>query len=466
MEKKRISLKWIALVFIFAATGAGILIGGNITASKFRAEQELNYRLNRSDLDGLGEIEGTIYVTGHKSPDSDTVGSSIAYAALLQTLGYDARPVVLGEINNETRYILETGGMETPVLLDDASGCNMVLVDHSEYTQSAEGLQDANVITIIDHHGDGSITTGNQLIYDARPLGSTATIVWIRYRNYGIEPDRKTAYAMVGSILSDTHNLQADTTTFADREAIKVLSVLAGINDKDALYQEMYQASISYDGMTDEEIFLSDMKEYEAVIRHVCRLANIFGTDRIRVFSFFEAYEARELVIAAMQRMVDIAAEYGLTLFHENEKDIYGDTADRVLDLQRNVKGLKFIYDPANFLQIGESTDRTLTEILPLCEHFHIKDYDTESGELVPAGMGSGEIGAIIDALCAVDGDAILVLEPHLKVFSGYAAIDGEPMKHRFDFETNRQAFDFAAKALGDLLISHGYTATKGGYVK
>ena len=51
MEKKRISLKWVALVFIFAATGAGILIGGNITASKFRAEQELNYRLNRSDLD-------------------------------------------------------------------------------------------------------------------------------------------------------------------------------------------------------------------------------------------------------------------------------------------------------------------------------------------------------------------------------------------------------------------------------
>ncbi len=210
----------------------------------------------------------------------------------------------------------------------------------------------------------------------------------------------------------------------------------------------------------------TDMDEYEAVIRHVCRLANIFGTDRIRVFSFFEAYEARDRVIAAMQRMVDIAAEYGLTLFHENEKDIYGDTADRVLDLQRNVKGLKFIYDPANFLQIGESTDRTLTEILPLCGHFHIKDYDTASGELVPAGMGSGEIGAIIDAICAVEGDAILVLEPHLKVFSGYAAIDGEPMKHRFDFETNRQAFDFAAGALGDLLKAHGYTATKGGYVK
>ena len=264
MRKNRNLWKWIALILVVAVIGAaGILIGRNVTASQYQVEQELNYRLNRSDLDGLGEIEGTIYVTGHRSPDSDTVGSSIAYASLLQALGYDARPVVLDDINNETRYILEAGGLETPMLLDDASGCNMVLVDHSEYSQSAEGLRDANVITIIDHHGDGSITTGNQLIYDARPLGSTATIIWIRYRNYGIEPDPKTAYAMVGSILSDTSNLQSNATTFADREALKELSLLARINDTDALYQGMYQASISYDGMTDEDIFFSDYKEYE-----------------------------------------------------------------------------------------------------------------------------------------------------------------------------------------------------------
>ena len=264
MEKKRNLWKWIALLFVIALVGGGgILIGRNVTASQYQSEQELNYRLNRSELDGLDEIEGTIYVTGHKSPDSDTVGSSIAYASLLRELGYDARPVVLEDINQETRYILETGGLETPMLLDDASGCNMVLVDHSEYSQAAEGLRDANEITIIDHHGAGSITTGNRLIYDARPLGSTATIIWIRYRNYGIEPDPKTAYAMVGSILSDTRNLQSNATTFADREALKTLSLLAGISDTDALYQELYLASISYDGMTDKEIFFNDYKEYE-----------------------------------------------------------------------------------------------------------------------------------------------------------------------------------------------------------
>ena len=265
MEKKISTWKWIAAILIIAAIcTVSFLIGRNVTASKYQAEQELNYQLNRSELDGLGEINGTIYVTGHKSPDSDTVGSSIAYAALLQALGYDAQPVVLGDINNETKYILETGGFEAPMLLEDASGCNMVLVDHSEYTQSAEGLQDANVITIIDHHGDGSVTTGNQLIYDARPLGSTATIIWIRYRNYGIEVDQKTAYAMVGSILSDTKNLQSATTTYADREALKELSLRAEINDTDAMYQEMFLASISYDGMTDEEIFFDDYKEYES----------------------------------------------------------------------------------------------------------------------------------------------------------------------------------------------------------
>ena len=53
----------------------------------------------------------------------------------------------------------------------------MILVDHSEYVQSAEGLKDANIISIIDHHGDGSVTTGNPIIYDARPIGATATIV-------------------------------------------------------------------------------------------------------------------------------------------------------------------------------------------------------------------------------------------------------------------------------------------------
>lgn len=247
-----------------AALAGGFFLGRNSVSEQVQKEKEFNIMLNRSELDWLKDIEGTIYVTGHKSPDSDTVGSSIACAYLMRQLGYDAVPVVLGPLNHESEFILKSAGIETPELLEDASGLNMILVDHSEYTQSADGLRDARIIFIIDHHADGAVTTGSQLIYDARPLGSTATILWIRFRNYGIEPDQQTATAMIGSILSDTKNMQSDTATNADREALKALNEIAKIPDLDAFYQEMYKVLLSYEGMSDEEIFFSDYKEYEA----------------------------------------------------------------------------------------------------------------------------------------------------------------------------------------------------------
>ncbi len=260
--------KWIVAIcmaLVLAAAGVtGYAIGRNSMSTEVEKERERNFRINHSELEGLGQIDGKIYVTGHKNPDSDTVGSAIAYTALLWELGYDAAPVVLGEINRESEYILKAAGVDKPMLLEDAAGLNMVLVDHSEYAQSADGLKDANIIGIIDHHGDGTVTTGNQLIYDARPLGSTATIIWIKYRDYGIEPSKKMALVMMGSILSDTFNLHPGSCTFADIEAVKELSGIAGVPDTDAFYAEMFKASVSYEGMTDEEIYFSDYKEYEA----------------------------------------------------------------------------------------------------------------------------------------------------------------------------------------------------------
>lgn len=264
MEKRA---KWVTracLLLLLIAVGlGGFFYGKAKEGSRFEEEKKLNILLHRSDLDGLGEIKETIYVTGHKSPDSDTVGSSIAYAALLRALGYDAVPVLLGPVNHESAYILQAAGLEAPALLEDASGLTMVLVDHSEYTQSANGLKDAKIISIIDHHGDGSVITANPLIYDARPIGSAATVTWLQYRDYGVEPDRQSAVMMMGAILSDTKNLQSGTTTFADREAVKVLSKLGGVTDTDAFYQDMNKALLSYEGKTDEEIFFTDYKEYE-----------------------------------------------------------------------------------------------------------------------------------------------------------------------------------------------------------
>ena len=267
--KQKPWLKPLCFFLLAAAVGAGGFflgenVGKNQADAAHLAAREIDILLHRSDLEGLGSIDGPIYITGHKSPDSDTVGSSIACAELLTKLGYDAQPVVLGEINHETAYVLKEAGLEAPPLLTDAAGKTMILVDHSEYTQSADGLRDARIIGIIDHHGAGAVTTGNQLIYDARPLGSTATILWTRFRDYGLEPDARTAKVMLGSILSDTNNLRPGTATFADLEAVRVLSGIAGVPDVNAFWEKMFEASLSYEGMSDEQIYFSDYKEYES----------------------------------------------------------------------------------------------------------------------------------------------------------------------------------------------------------
>ncbi|MCR4644762.1 MAG: DHH family phosphoesterase [Oscillospiraceae bacterium] len=340
----------VAAVFV-AAGGGGFYLGRMTALSSSKAETELNIRLNRSDLEYLDQVEGTILVTGHKSPDTDTVSSSMAYAALLRELGYDARPVVLGSINSETQYVLDAAGAEVPELLEDAAGCNMLLVDHSEYTQSAEGMQDANIIGIIDHHGDGSITTGSQLVYDARPLGATATIIWIRYRNYGIEPDRQTAMLLLGAILSDTYHLKSSTTTAADHEAVAALSKIAGMEDTDAFYDAMYRDAISYEGMSDKDIFYSDYKEYEA------------GSKKFSIgcVNAYDEEAAKDLAARMKPQAAASLAETGMdlafvqiTILHDDVSITYlvpcDDAADEVLETafgdRAAADGTSYVLDP------------------------------------------------------------------------------------------------------------------------
>ena len=136
--------------------------------------------------------------------------------------------------------------------------------------------------------------------------------------------------------------------------------------------------------MGKEEITL-DFTAYLDQVRHMCVLSNILGTDKIRMFSFYNAYDRRSQVIDYLNQMVETAKEYGITLCHENEKNIYGDTLERVLDLQQHVPGMKLIYDPANFLQVGEPAEKTLPVLHGLSEYFHIKDVITATAVAVSA---------------------------------------------------------------------------------
>ena len=209
-----------------------------------------------------------------------------------------------------------------------------------------------------------------------------------------------------------------------------------------------------------EDFSLSALVE---LTHHLCRLANIFETDKIRMFSFYSAYDKKEQVFDYLRQMQNIAAEYGVQLCHENEKDIYGDVVERVQELMANVPGLKFVYDPANYLQCGEKSENSLPALHSTTEYFHIKDVISETQELVPAGYGDGNIAKLIEM---IEDDKVMTLEPHLKVFDGYASFDNEEMKNKFHFSSNTEAFDAAVNALKALLVKAGYTETDGGFVK
>jgi len=180
-----------------------------------------------------------------------------------------------------------------------------------------------------------------------------------------------------------------------------------------------------------------DIDEYLKIVEHVCKLTNVFGAERIRMFSFFGAYDQPENVYEYLRRMIEVADRYGVKLCHENEKDIFGDTLERVLQIMQHVQGLYYVYDPANFLQVNQLPEQTLHELHDKTEYFHIKDVIASTGEIVPAGYGDGMIDTLISMIDPRQ-DTVLTLEPHLRVFAGYAQIDSQEMKTSIPLKTTK----------------------------
>lgn len=213
-------------------------------------------------------------------------------------------------------------------------------------------------------------------------------------------------------------------------------------------------------GKVDIEV---DFDEYLKKVEHVCKLANVFKVDKIRMFSFFKAYEKEEKVFEYLRKMIEVANKYNVYLYHENEKDIYGDTLVRVKRIMDNIDGLKYIYDPANYLQCNEKAKDTIEAFFNKTDYFHIKDVISETGQLVPAGYGDGMIEEL---LSKIKDDKTLTLEPHLTVFDSFKSIDNTEMKHKFTYNNANEAFDAAVKALKEILIKLGYKEENGVFVK
>lgn len=175
-----------------------------------------------------------------------------------------------------------------------------------------------------------------------------------------------------------------------------------------------------------------DFKPHLEKFKHVLDIAEIMQVKYIRLFSFFMPEDSdysvyRDEVMNRMQEFVKVAAGKNVILLHENEKGIYGDTAERCLDILKtiNCDYLRATFDPANFVQCNVDVFPHAYELLkPYIEYVHIKDAKFADGVVTPAGEGDGNVENVIKALVKDNFSGFLSLEPHLCSFVGFSDLE------------------------------------------
>ena len=202
-----------------------------------------------------------------------------------------------------------------------------------------------------------------------------------------------------------------------------------------------------------------DFAPHFEVFKHVVNIAKTLGTKYIRMFSFYHeggdewTAEEREEVLARLRQMIAYAKEQGVILLHENEKGIYGDTADRCIDVMKELgcEHFRAVFDPANFVQCGQDTKYAFDNLKEYVEYMHIKDARFEDGKVVPAGMGDGNVAYVLKGLFENGYQGFLSLEPHLGSFEGLAALELDDKMEGLP-KGGEGTFTLAYRALCDVL--------------
>ncbi|MED1673981.1 manganese-dependent inorganic pyrophosphatase [Pallidibacillus thermolactis] len=247
-----------------------------------------------------------VLVFGHKNPDTDTICSAIAYAELKRELGMDAEAVRLGEVNSETQYALDYFNVDAPRLVQKVTEetNTVILVDHNERGQSADDIEKAKVIEVIDHHRIANFETADPLYYRAEPVGCTATILNKLYKENNVEIKKEIAGLMLSAIISDSLLFKSPTCTEEDIQAAKELAEIANV-DIETYGMAMLKAGADISSKTAEELITMDAKPYD-IAGHKVMIAQVNTVDPQDVLARQPEIEA------AIQSSID---EKGLDLF-------------------------------------------------------------------------------------------------------------------------------------------------------
>jgi len=236
----------------------------------------------------------SVYVVGHKNPDTDSVTAAIAYAELMKAKGENFVPCMQGEANPETALVLERFGAAVPQILTDATGKQIALVDHSDIAQAPDNLSKGEVVAIVDHHKIGDVTTNNPIFFCAMPVGCTGTVLKTLFDSEGIKISAQIAGLMLAAILSDTVNFKSPTCTDADKKAVEGLAKIAGVNDTDALFMDMLKAKSSIQGIPAMALLNRDYKDFDMKGKKV-------GVGQLELATLDQAADIRDDLFKAME---------------------------------------------------------------------------------------------------------------------------------------------------------------------
>lgn len=203
---------------------------------------------------------------------------------------------------------------------------------------------------------------------------------------------------------------------------------------------------------------VQDFEEHFKLFCHTVNIAHVMEVPYIRMFSFFmpegeDPEKYHDEVFRRVGRMADYAAKHNVILLHENEKEIYGDVADRCRKLMEEFYSdhFKAVFDFANFVQCHQDTKEAYEMLKPYIEYVHVKDAEWESGQVVPAGHGDGNVKEILKMLKESGYEGFLSLEPHLADFAGFSALENGKSEKKEKL-TGEESFTLAHESLVKIL--------------
>ncbi len=241
----------------------------------------------------------TICVVGHSNPDTDSVTAAIGLAALLKAQGQDAKACMQSsaeKLNPESKMVLDRFGLAMPEEINDVAGKKVALVDFSDKAQAPANIGEAEVITIVDHHKIGDVTTNNPILFRNEPVGCTGTVLNKMFKDAGIAIPKDVAGGMLAAILSDTVNFKSPTCTDEDKAAVQELKGVAGVEDTEELFMAMLKAKSSVDGVPAKDLLFRDYKDFDMKGSKV-------GVGQLELATLDQVADIRDDLLAAMKEV-------------------------------------------------------------------------------------------------------------------------------------------------------------------